>query len=434
MRPTVFAVIVAFVTLSASTAASADLRPGDPAPRLSITDWVRREAVDLEAVRGKKVVVVEFWATWCGPCVVSIPHLTELQKKHADDVVIVGVTKPDPRNSHDAVKAFVEKKGDTMDYTVAFDGDGTTYADYMTAAGQRGIPTAFIVDKEGAVAWIGHPSSMDAALERVVRGEHDVELEGVKFTLRRRWQKQYGAGDLDGAARTLQAISLLDSDDASALYTLFVIRTRQGRSEAAAEVAVKLVDHPSTEGSLLSALVRGLLAAHGLAEAPKLALRAARKAVEKSAESSSARFALLRALVANGALDEARAAGKSAVRLAQDSAPDLNSIAWTLLTDDAIGERFDDLAREAADRLYEISPERWSYIDTVALARFRTDDAEGAVRLQSLAIEKARAAGLPGPRLAELEKRLAQYRGEDPEKSAEDSGDEATEVPSADSE
>ena len=38
------------------------------------------DAVDLDAVKGKKVFVVEFWATWCGPCKVSIPHLTGLQK------------------------------------------------------------------------------------------------------------------------------------------------------------------------------------------------------------------------------------------------------------------------------------------------------------------------------------------------------------------
>jgi len=78
-----------FVLLAAASALAGELRPGDEAPPISITKWVKGEAFDLAAAKGKNTVVVEFWATWCGPCVVSIPHLTKLQKDFADKGVIV---------------------------------------------------------------------------------------------------------------------------------------------------------------------------------------------------------------------------------------------------------------------------------------------------------------------------------------------------------
>ena len=59
--------------------ASAKASLGDPAAPLTIKDWVKGKPANVRD--GKAVYVVEFWATWCGPCRVSIPHLTELQKR-----------------------------------------------------------------------------------------------------------------------------------------------------------------------------------------------------------------------------------------------------------------------------------------------------------------------------------------------------------------
>lgn len=105
-----------------------------------------------------------------------MPHLSELQRKHADDgVTIIGVTREDPNNSLEDVRKMTADKGDTMDYTVAFDDGGKTYDAYMKAAGQRGIPTAFIVDKTGHIAFIGHPMAMDLPLAMVAAGTWDPE-------------------------------------------------------------------------------------------------------------------------------------------------------------------------------------------------------------------------------------------------------------------
>ena len=109
-----------------------------------------------------------------------MPHLSEMQARHADDgVTIIGVSREDKNNSLEAVRKMTADKGDIMAYTVAWDDAGKTYADYMTASGQRGIPTSFLIDREGNVAYIGHPANMDRPLAMVVAGTWD-PLESPK--------------------------------------------------------------------------------------------------------------------------------------------------------------------------------------------------------------------------------------------------------------
>ncbi|MBW7904026.1 MAG: redoxin family protein [Phycisphaerae bacterium] len=163
----VLASVLAVALFAAAAAVAGEGKLGDAAPALQISEWVKHGPVDVTAK--DKVYVVEFWATWCGPCVRNIPHLTELQKKHKDKVVFVGVTREKP----DVVKPFVEKQGDKMDYVVAIDKDGGTHKGYMEAFEVRGIPHAFIVDRAGKIAWQDHPASpeFEKALEVLVSGD-----------------------------------------------------------------------------------------------------------------------------------------------------------------------------------------------------------------------------------------------------------------------
>ena len=144
---------------------------GVPAPPLNVQTWVKGEPIDLAAVRGKKVVVVEFWATWCPPCRESIPHLTALQKKNPD-LAIVGITDEEPG----VVKKFTAQWGAKMDYSVGIDPESRAMSVYMAEFGPRSpIPWAFIVDKQGTVVWSGSPvpgsgSGMDEALAEVLAG------------------------------------------------------------------------------------------------------------------------------------------------------------------------------------------------------------------------------------------------------------------------
>jgi thiol-disulfide isomerase/thioredoxin len=146
---------------------------GDSAPELSVAEWVKGGPVSIAEGKGKNIYVVEFWATWCPPCRASIPHLTEMQEKFRDKgVVFVGVTAEDS----ETVRPFVEKMGEKMKYAVAIDDGRKTNDGYMKAFGVRGIPHAFVVDKEGLIVWRGHPTSgLDQVVEQVVAGTYDHE-------------------------------------------------------------------------------------------------------------------------------------------------------------------------------------------------------------------------------------------------------------------
>jgi thiol-disulfide isomerase/thioredoxin len=169
------AVLLLASTAGAQEAAQPTLKVGDKAPPLGKGEWVKGDPV-TEFESGK-VYVIENWATWCGPCIAAIPHVTELQKKYEDKgLVIIGqnMWEDDPS----AVKPFVEKMGDKMGYRVVMDEpsgqEGYMARTYMAAAGRNGIPCAFVIDQKGTIAWIGHPMSMEPVLEKVLAGEYDV--------------------------------------------------------------------------------------------------------------------------------------------------------------------------------------------------------------------------------------------------------------------
>lgn len=148
---------------------------GDTAWNLNGLEFIKGSPVKIEP---GKVYIVEFWATWCGPCRTSIPHLTEVAKKYKDkNVVVVGVTKEEA----DVVKPFVEEQGAKMDYNVAIDPTQNVNKGYMKAFGFSGIPHAFIVDAKGKIAWHGHPmADMEQVLDGVLAGTFDAAENAKK--------------------------------------------------------------------------------------------------------------------------------------------------------------------------------------------------------------------------------------------------------------
>jgi thiol-disulfide isomerase/thioredoxin len=110
-------------------------------------------AWELKGVDGKpvkssdfagKVVILDFWATWCGPCRMEIPGFIELQKQYADKgLVVVGVSLD--QDGASVVKSFMEKTG--INYPVVL-GDEKIVSAF---GGVEGIPTTFVIDREGKI-------------------------------------------------------------------------------------------------------------------------------------------------------------------------------------------------------------------------------------------------------------------------------------------
>ncbi len=170
--------LLASLALAQYASAAASLKLGDPAPALKVSKWVQGDPV--KGFEPGKVYVVEFWATWCGPCRMSIPRLNALYEQFKDKgLIVIGQDVSEP--SDDGVAPFIKKMGTNMTYRVALDDKsadekGAMNANWMEAAGQNGIPTAFIINKHGRVAWIGHPMLMDEKLLNDVLSDHyDVE-------------------------------------------------------------------------------------------------------------------------------------------------------------------------------------------------------------------------------------------------------------------
>lgn len=177
-RPLVGVLGSYLVLLNACLAASGHLDIGDPAPALHPAEWIKGDP--LTVFETNHVYVVEFWATWCGPCKANIPHLTELAKKYGDQVAITGISiwesnDPTDTNYLRKVENFVQSEGEKMAYRVAVDGPQGDIANaWMKAAGENGIPASFIIGKDGRVAWIGYPAKMDEVLQQVLDDKFDV--------------------------------------------------------------------------------------------------------------------------------------------------------------------------------------------------------------------------------------------------------------------
>ncbi|MEM8874424.1 MAG: redoxin family protein [Planctomycetota bacterium] len=284
---TFLAVLLTFALAITAFAQAVTLKVGDPAPPLQQGEYLKGEPV-TEFEEGT-VYVLEFWATWCGPCIQAIPHVTKLQQHYGDDVVMIGQNVWEQDDS--APAPFVQRMGDEMDYRVALDDksadpEGAMATTWLRAAGQNGIPCSIIIDQQGIVAWIGHPMAMDGPLEKIVAGNFDAAAEAAKAEQLDALNQEIGqalqAGDIDGALAHFAELEVLSPDMAPRIGVFKMALLAENNREAEANVIAAGLADSSDDPQVLNEVAWTMVAPDSLFKNPDfdVALTAAEKANE----------------------------------------------------------------------------------------------------------------------------------------------------------
>jgi len=140
-------VLFCFILISACSTSDDGKVLAGPAPDFMLED-ISGQPLSLSDIRGK-VVIVDFWATWCGPCVMSIPELVDLQEKYkAKGLVVLGISVDDDKVSKEELLAF--KKKMRIIYPI-LRANNKVFEDYFGRTSGFSIPTLFVIDREGKV-------------------------------------------------------------------------------------------------------------------------------------------------------------------------------------------------------------------------------------------------------------------------------------------
>ncbi len=268
---------------------------GDPAPPVTIADWVKGSQFD--SFQQNKVYVVEFWATWCAPCIESMPHMSDLQAKYGERVQFVGITD----ESRQQIEAFLESpdatgtRGDRIQYTLAIDKDQKTSEDYLLGAGRSGIPCAFIVGKDARIEWVGHPGVIDQPLSDVItdswdraafKKEYELEQLVQRMTeeIQPQIQEAYANQEFDKALELIARIEAHAPSDLRLMNMKMTVLRAAGRDADLLALFSNAVESNWEQAERLDVITWAVAAASGEKSDAmlQLALRAAERAEQLS--------------------------------------------------------------------------------------------------------------------------------------------------------
>lgn len=384
------ALLVAVAAMPAVCSADEGLTIGSKAPALNVEHWVSDGKGAFKPVKefqAGKVYVVEFWATWCGPCVASMPHLVEVQTKFAKQgVQIVSISDEDletvegflkrpyeaPEGTKDAPATFAEL---TSAYCLTTDPDRSVFVDYMEAAGQNGIPTCFVVGKTGLVEWIGHPMDMDGPLADVVGDKWDREAALASFkkkalvsVLMPKLQRLVSTGKTEEALKLIEEAQKEAGDDPSVLMQLSNIsmqvrlkpaiqKLQAGETDAGLEALAKIAESAPAD---VKDQIRGIQV--------KVMLQ-----VEKT--------------------DEAAAVLTTMAKQDKINANSLNDVAWFIYEQAKETPSFSKpliaAALAAAERAVDAEPKNAAIVDTLSHLVHLSGDLDRAITLQTEAVKNS---------------------------------------------
>ena len=163
---------------------------GEKAPSIQVEKWLQGSASEILPGDGK-LRVIEFWATWCPPCLETAPHLSGLQERYrAQGLEVVGITN----QQEEQVLPFIADMREKMSYRIGIDRDDRTFEAYLDALGVESIPYAFVVGGDGLILWHGHPMAeeLEQVVAQVLEGNFSLEAALAQRAKHARTEKAKG--------------------------------------------------------------------------------------------------------------------------------------------------------------------------------------------------------------------------------------------------
>jgi tetratricopeptide (TPR) repeat protein len=300
-----------------------------------------------------------------------MPHISETQDKYADKgVQIISVSDETLEEVNDFLERKVRGKDEktygelTSNYCLTVDPDQSVFEDYFLAAGQNGIPCAFIVGKTGLIEWLGHPMEMDEPLEQVIAGKWDRDAFQAELEKERAKQKE-----MEKLQRKLIA-------------TLGKVQGKleDGENKEALELLDELIENEEMEFA-----------------------------------KSRLQMFRMETLIMDVGGEQGLAALKEFVDDNKNEPMALNQIAWGIYekhVKDKVDEEILQAATEAAELGVKNAPEDGAILDTLAHLLYETGDLDRAIEVQEKAVENA------GDMIDEIEPFLKQLKAEKKAKAA----------------
>ncbi len=302
-------IVMAFLCMQSVAA----LEIGDIAPAIPNLNVVKGTPAAEDSGKWR---VVEFWATWCGPCVQNIPHLTELQSEYAEYIHITGISDEDKTT----VVPFVEKQGDRMNYCVVY----TDRANYAETYGPlfQGIPHAFLISPDGEFLWHGHPGEMDVILKQAIAGTYDIEAAKRKAEAQKQsagleeaLQKSFQTNDLEKISKAADALLAIVPVHEQGMNVKKII-AQQKNDPSIWRKTLEHIEIENLSGEELNSVAWLLVTEeHLLYRNVDLAVHFAEIAVEKSPDNSALLDTLARAYYVAGKIDQAISTQERAAKL-----------------------------------------------------------------------------------------------------------------------